>query len=255
MPEGSEIKKFEIPHSTLRAAQILSCDPQTLMGLYDSDFFEEVEDNKIVTDQMHEIYSILCIFLDSEKNDHREKIDQAMEIDPLFKEFVIDFLLDNCADEITGDSSLLSEETFEAAMELINGDDDLGDELDRRIERNTEYEKNYQNEIRENILCIKADLDNILHGGIDSGLMCPNSYVRKIHELVFIAMKKSPFIELSNAETCDYQNHILSGPCSICDLLERREFKTFNEFLDFIKDGREFMDIMNNSRVPKPPMN
>lgn len=133
MSKGPEIRQLGIPHSTLAAAQILDYDPQTLMGLYDSDFFYEVEDNQIVTDQMHQIYSALRNLFNPENEQIREKITQAIKTDRLFEKFVFEFFIQECANQLASGVTDLSEETFKEALKLIKGSEDMQKKLEDEV--------------------------------------------------------------------------------------------------------------------------
>jgi hypothetical protein len=256
--EKREFGNFEIPQPTLAAAQILDYDPQTLMGLYDSDFFYEVEDNQVVTTQMHEIYQNLGIFFDSGKEELKGKITRAMETDPLFKNFVFDFLLEECANQIVSDTSCLNDETFKGVIELIKHDKDLKKKLEESIEMTKRYQEESAIVAEQHILQIKISLDRILQENMDKLILEPTSLARIVHRIVLKVTNGAKLEELDEKERWLYEDHINDSNCAFCAIIKRRGFSDFQEFSDFILDTREFKTIVDKTREypkPRPLMN
>lgn len=251
-----EFRNFEIPQPTLAAAQVLNCDPQTLMGLYDSDFFYEVEDNEVVTTQMHEIYQNLGVFFDSGKEELKKRITTAMETDPLFKNFVFDFLLMECANQIVAGASCLNDETFKEVLELIQRDKDLEKKLKESIEITQRHQDESESAIKQNTMQIKANLDNILQNDMDEIILDPASYARRVHRIVLKVTNGTGLDNLTETERQLYEDHSKNTNCNFCALIKRRGFSDFQEFLGFILDAREFKAIVDKAReYPKPKPN
>ena len=238
MENNSELTSVEIPDSTLAAAQILECDPQVLMGLYDDEFYEEIEDNQVLAKKIDDLFSTLFNFLDPENEEFKEKTFKAMDKEPLFKKFVFDFLIQSCAEEVVSCSSLLSKDTFKETFALIHQDEALKEKLDDAIDGEEIMRAAQILMVHENIRAIKISIYAVLQNHLDEDLFSPDSNSRKIHELAFKAIK-SFGVDLNEQEEREYKQHLAEGPCSICDILERkREFENFQQFLDFIKDAR-----------------
>lgn len=258
MNEKNEFTNLEIPHPTLAAAQILGCDSETLMGLYDSDFFYEIEDNQVVTEQMHEIYQNLGIFFDSGKEELKGKITKAMETDPLFKNFVFDFLLEECANQIVAGASELNDETFKGVIELIQGDKDLKKKLEESIELTKRYQENSAIAAEQHIMQIRISLDRILQENMDKLILEPKSYARMVHRIVIKVTNGTKLEELDEKERWLYEDHSKDSNCDFCAIIKRRGFSDFQEFSNFILDIREFKSIVDKTREypkPNPPMN
>ena len=255
MAENIELKLLEIPESTLAAARILGCDPQALMGLYDFDYFKEIEDNEIITNQMEEIDLMLSTVFDNENEEIREKIMKAMEVDPLFKDIALNFLIQESAEKIITGTSMLSDKTFESVSEMVNRDQELKKKMEEAIQETREENDLREFTARSNIIQIRRSLDFILQNRLSEELFEKDTYTRKIHELAFRIINDGRLIDFTDQEMEEYRHHTSSGPCSFCDLMDRREFSDFQEFLNFIKDAKEFTEIMINARDPKPVAN
>ncbi|MBA4336877.1 hypothetical protein C0416_03865 [bacterium] len=120
MSKDLEPRQLKIPKSTRIAAQILDCNPETLQGLYSSEYFyEEVENNEEFTSQMRQIYSALRNLFEPENEPIRGKIMQAIKTDRLFEIFVFEFFIQECANKLASGITDLSEETFKEALKLI----------------------------------------------------------------------------------------------------------------------------------------